>query len=590
MTAAATAASGVLLTAERVHLLASQTSGAVLVVLIGSCLIVAVLLLAGIPRLEALAWIAVFVGTNAYRVAVSRRVLAGAVPRNEAMLRRYLAFAIVNGVWAGGLPALFFSRLPDEASFALTALVLLAAAGSAATYGSYPRGQQAYLLLAMPPLIVAWGLHGGPQSWLIVVTLSLYTALMLRFGRQLGSVFERSVTIRYEREQVVQQLQQEKLETDRARREAEDANLAKSRFLANASHDLRQPAHALNLYSALLLNEARTDRDRHIALNVAESSRALRELLDSLLEVSELDAGAIAVSPRAVALGPLLREIEHEARALVAGRPIRIDVDSPPLVMETDPVQLKRILRNLVHNAVKFTEQGQVRLRAETGRGWLELVVEDSGPGIAPQHHALVFEEFYQVGNSERNRARGLGLGLSIVRRIAALLGGEVGLRSEPGRGAAFTLRLPYIQREAGELPPELGDPDDALDLGGLRVLVIDDDPMVRESMRLTLEGWHARVELADGLVRAREQPGARSGWALCLCDLRLRGGEDGVETASALRRDQPGLPVILVTGDTEAPRIGQAAGSGFALLHKPVPPRLLADRIRAVLQAAVAP
>lgn len=571
---------------ERVRLLARQASGGVVAVAIGGSLIAAVLLQAGIPAIEVLLWTLVFLLVGAYRLGYSRRLMATPAALGTQPLRHFLFFAVANGLWAGALPAVFFGRLPDEANFALTVMVVLSATGTAGTYGCYPAGLLSYLLLSVPPLIVWWAGHGGPQSWLIAVTLLLYTAVMARFARELAQVFERSVTIRFEREQLIQQLQQEKLETERARRQAEDANLAKSRFLANASHDLRQPAHTLGLYTAVLQRTAETEQHRHIARNIAEASRVLGELLDNLLDVSRLDAGAVDVRAQMVDLEPVLHELLRETRQLASHKPIDIELDAASLATYTDPVLLQRALRNLLHNAVKFTDRGRIVLRARAVHGELQLQVEDSGLGIAPEHQMLVFEEFYQVGNPERDRVKGLGLGLSIVARLIRLLGGEITLSSTPGRGSIFTLRLPHAEPGVASAAAPTETPNDP-DLRGHRVLVVDDDAMVRNGMRDTLAGWGAEVDVADGLQQAlalRDAPGAPR-WVLCLCDLRLRAGENGIHTATALQQRQPGLPVLLITGDTAAERIAEAAGSGLPLLHKPLPAARLAELVHRSLQ-----
>jgi signal transduction histidine kinase/CheY-like chemotaxis protein len=566
---------------ERVLLLARQSVGAVAAVLMGS-LLIALVLAQSATWLTIAAWIGAFMLPNAWRVAYSRRLLRGDRPADERALLHYLGVAAYNGAWTGALPLAFFGSLPQDARVALTVVTLLAATAGAATFASYGRAYLVYLLLAMPPLLYEWAIWGGGRAWIVPVTLLVFVAIMVRLSRHLGELFERSVVIRFEREEVVRQLQREKLETERARRQAEEASLAKSRFLANASHDLRQPAHALGLFTTVLEQTAQTPQHLAIARNISAASRVLGELLDNLLDISRLDAGAVPVCPQPVRLTELLRQLHAEAAQMARGTEVDVRFEADDIVVLIDPVLTERALRNLLVNAVKFTSSGSIRLKGRAVDGRLLLTVEDTGCGIAPDQQSLVFEEFYQIGNTERDHRRGLGLGLSIVTRLAALMGGEVELASTPGRGSRFTLKLPLRLAPVHESAAALKEAQ-RIDLRGTRVLVVDDESLVREGMRDLLASWGADVDAADGLVAARRCAADRQGrsWDLCLCDLRLRDGEDGVETARQLRADHPAMPIVLVTGDTAPQRIEEATASGLPLLHKPVAAGELAKVIR---------
>lgn len=566
---------------ERVRLLAEQSVGAATSVIAGVVLM-GVVLAPDVPLPKVAAWIAAYVFVGAWRIAFSRRWLHGTQEATQVALNRFVAFALLNGVLTGALPLLFFHALAPDARMALTVVTLLAASGGTVTFASHPIGYVGYMLLAMPPLIYEWAVNGGERAWIVAATLVVFSVLMVRMSRHLGEVFERSVVIRFEREQVVEQLRREKLETERARQKAEEASRAKSRFLANASHDLRQPAHALGLFTAVLEQSAQTQQHRTIARNIAAASRVLGELLDNLLDMSRLDAGTVPVAPQPVALRAMVERLCEEAARLAADRPIAVSAEAPDLVVMLDPVLTERAVRNLLDNALKFTSHGAVRLVAETRGEWLALTVEDSGCGIAAEQQALVFEEFYQIGNPERDHRRGLGLGLSIVTRLAGLMGGSVKLESRTGEGARFTLLLP-LQRVAADSLPALPPPAEAPDLSGWRVLVIDDEVIVRAGMHELLVTWGAEVDEAEGLAGARdiEAIGGQPDWRFCLCDLRLRDGEDGLDTARQLRAEHPAMPIVLVTGDTAPQRIEQASDSGFVLLHKPVTPAHLAQAIR---------
>jgi signal transduction histidine kinase/ActR/RegA family two-component response regulator len=571
---------------ERVRLLAEQSAGAAASTLVGAVLIGVVLASESSPWLVSI-WIAAYLGPALLRTAFSRRILRDELPADAAALRRYLGFALFNGAWTGALPLAFFAELSPEARTALTVVSLLALTAGAATFASYRAGYLCVLGLAMPPLIIYWAQLGGTHTWIVVVTLAVFGAVMVKLSRHLSEVFERSVEIRFERERVVAQLRREKAQTELAREQAEEASRSKSRFLASASHDLRQPVHALGLFSSVLGASADTPQLRTLATHIASVSDILKKLLDNLLDISRLDAGVVSVSVQPVSLSALVESLAAETSSVVAGRPIEIVANADNLWAVLDPVHIERCLRNLLDNACKFTSQGRIALSARREGGQLVLRVADSGIGIAPDQLALVFEEFYQIGNKAREQARGLGLGLSIVARLAGLMHGEVRVESVPGEGSTFTLRIPFVAAER-RLPRSQDPRRLAVDLHGSRVLIIDDDALVRTSMRELLTAWGAAVDEADGWaqVRALGLQGEAPAWDLCLCDLRLRDGEDGLQTAGQLRAAHADLPVLLITGDTAPSRIEQAARSGLPLLHKPVGPAELARAIRAATGA----
>jgi signal transduction histidine kinase/CheY-like chemotaxis protein len=572
------------LLAERVRMLAELSGGAVVSTLVGA-LLIGLVLAVDVGPLRVSAWIAAYIAVALWRMRFSAAIVAGRRAADARALRGYMGFALFNGLWTGALPIVFFSALGVETRVALTVVTLLALTAGAVTFASYRGSYLMVLALALPPLVYEWAVLGSERAWLVVTTLVVFGLLMVRTSKHLADVFVHSVRIRFEREAVVRQLEHEKRLTEIERQKAEEANRAKSRFLANASHDLRQPAHALGLFTGVLEDTAQTQQHRDLARHIASASRVLGALLDNLLDISRLDAGIVAVAPRPLALKALLERLRADTQRIAGLRPIAVTADSDDTVALLDPVLVERALRNLLDNALKFTTTGQIALSAHARGDWVELQVRDTGCGIAPDQHRLVFEEFYQIGNAERDHRKGLGLGLSIVARLVELMQGSVSVESVPGGGATFTLRLPLRNADAGEAPAP---PPQRLTLAGQRVLVIDDEAMVRTGMRELLSSWGAEVDEADGLAAALSLlDGRASGWHVCLCDLRLRDGENGIRTAAALRERQPGLPVILISGDTAPHRIEEAMRSGLRLLHKPVAPAQLATALTDVLRPA---
>lgn len=373
--------------------------------------------------------------------------------------------------------------------------------------------------------------------------------------------------------------------------ELEYANAAKTRFLAAASHDLRQPVQALAMYMAALQREPSATRRAELMLRMDQSLQALGSMFDVLLDVSRLDAGLVPVQPAALRLDELLGRLvdEYTLPARERGLALRLrlprDVVSP--ITLSDAVLLESCLRNLLSNAIKYTERGGVvlRLRAVPALRRWRIELRDTGIGIEPALQALVFQEFFQVDNDERDRSKGLGLGLAIVKRTAALLQHPVGLRSRPGRGSCFCIDLPRIEatREA--------DMPDASSFPAVRcsLIVIDDDAAVRDSLAALLQRWgHQVVEGADAaeVLLVWHRLGCPPVGA-AIVDLRLRAGRTGLDAIADLRtRLGADLPALVITGDMAAGRLRLLADAGQAWLPKPLMPL----RLRSWLQALPPP
>jgi len=359
------------------------------------------------------------------------------------------------------------------------------------------------------------------------------------------------------------------------------ANQAKTRFLAAASHDLRQPMHALALTVGELREVARSPALAALARRIDRSVDALEDLLDALLDVSKLDAGAIQPERRAFPLRPLLERLADEFAPAAEAKGLRYRAARTSLWTESDPTLLGRCLLNLVANAVRYTREGGVVVGCRRRGAEAEIVVADSGVGIAAADRARIFEEFYQAGGAQRDRAQGLGLGLAIVERVARLLGHAVTVTSQPGRGSVFAVRVPIVPPR-----PEAAAPAATAagsELAGLRVLVVDDEPDVRAALGGLLERWGCAIAIAAGGEEALAAVGESPD--LVLCDLRLGEDESGFDVLDRLKaRWGAGLLGILVTADAAPDRIAEARARGYPLLHKPVRPA----KLRALVEQLV--
>ena len=358
--------------------------------------------------------------------------------------------------------------------------------------------------------------------------------------------------------------------------EAEQAALSRARFLAAASHDLRQPLHAMGLFIDGLLPSA-TPAQKPAVQRLQESTAFMGVLLDDLLEISRLDAQVLTPTITDVSLEAVFDQLDAQHAPQVADGSLRLLWRDRGLAVRTDPALLLRIVGNLVANAVRHAPpDGTVLVLARrVADGGVRIEVRDNGVGIAPIHQARIFEEFYQVANTERDRRQGFGLGLAICARIAALLGTRITLRSALQQGSTFGLQLPGADPAAVAAPaPESAAP---VGLAHLHCLVVDDDPVILESSRALLEQWGCRVACAATRAEAVARlgaPGER--FDVVLCDLQLAGDEDGMTVVDAAHKLQPEALTVLVSGATGPEVLQRLRQRGVMLLTKPVAPAKL--------------
>jgi len=361
---------------------------------------------------------------------------------------------------------------------------------------------------------------------------------------------------------------------------ANQANQAKSRFLASASHDLRQPVQSLMLFVALLETFGLEERPRTVVHNLSSAVQALKGLLDGLLDISRLDAGIIEPHPTDFELRTLLSSLSEEYSLTTARKSLTLAVASPELWLRSDPALLERILRNLLDNAIKYTDRGGIAVNCRTEDGRARIELRDSGIGIPEDQQEQVFDEFHQLNNPERDRSKGLGLGLAIVKRLTGLLGITLEMSSTPGKGTCFVLWLPL-----GEAPlPQARIEPQSASKGGL-VLVIEDDEAVLEGLVMLLEHWGWRVASGTDAqqVLSRLRPGDHPN--LAISDYRLRNDTTGIQALDQLHKALgQDFPAILLTGDTAPERMTEALQSGLLMLHKPVTSEGLQRALRIVM------
>jgi len=370
---------------------------------------------------------------------------------------------------------------------------------------------------------------------------------------------------------------------------AERATQAKSHFLAAASHDLRQPLHALGLFVSALAQSEAARREPVLVGHVRSATDTLQNLLDAILDVSRLDSGNVVPRLSTFALGPVFERIRRDLSLVAEHKGLALRVRPTAHFLHSDPEMVQRIVLNLVGNALRYTHSGGVLVAARRRGGVLQVEVWDTGSGIPEAARDAIFEEYIQLDNPERDRAKGLGLGLAICRRLAGVLDAPIGLRSRPGRGSVFWIRLPL----AAAAPAARGDAlteagDEQSRIAGM-VIVVDGDPLVRASMESAIHSWGAGVVLATSCEEAIEQCRARGVVpAMAICSLRLPGAQNGIDVAAQLRARFPEIGILLVGADVSEPNLAAARAAGFSLLKQPVAPGRLRAALRMLLPEEV--
>jgi signal transduction histidine kinase len=355
--------------------------------------------------------------------------------------------------------------------------------------------------------------------------------------------------------------------------------LAKSHssFLAAASHDLRQPLQALNLFLSALEQEESSPRSNALLQQLHMSSDALNELLNQILDVSKLDSNALQTEEKAFSLSPLIQRLSTTLEVCAKQKGIEFHIESGEFWIKSDAALVERLLANLLDNAVNYTHEGSVLLKTfKDTDGMINICIEDSGIGMSEEQQLYIFEEFYQVNNQARNSKKGVGLGLSIVKRICNLLDIPLGMQSQLGGGTTFTLILPAaepveqtLQNESIHIP---------CDLNGRCVLIVEDNDDVRFALQNQLELWGVRILSASSLEGALSCINNNIQPELILSDYRLADNQTGLEVIESVKKylSSPELPSIVLSGDTSPERLDEIQTKGHTLLHKPVKTALL--------------
>jgi two-component system, sensor histidine kinase len=549
--------------------------------------VVSVLFWALTPPAVMAAWMAAFALMLLVRAWITLR-FRRAVVRTHAEWARWLLIAntgtlVAASLW-GATGFIFYTHAVGIQQTALIVLIYTYCVVAIPVLSIQPRLYLTFAGLAFLPMTARIFSGADTYSYQLGGVLLLILAMTTLVARNYRQTLQRVIELKLRSDGLLVQLRSEKLAADVARRQAEVANRAKTQFFAAASHDLRQPLHAMGLFAEALRQKAHDEEVSHLVNSINSSVDALEGLFSELLDITRIDTGGVEVHNRHFEVADILRKLRlhFEPTAFEKGLSLRLRGGSR--VVHADPLLVERILRNLVSNAIRYTNDGTVLVGARRRGDKVLLQVYDTGVGIRPEERGRIFEEFYQVPNTdmvEPHQRKGLGLGLAIVKRLADLMDAPLKVNSQPGSGTVFTLELPAGKAPRVEQVTVPGKGPLGLTLDGKLIVVVEDEPVVRSGLEVLLKGWGASIASFDSVGRARQ-------WAevtdpelvkpdLLIVDYRLENGLNGVDAIRSLRaRFGAGVPAIIVTGSTMSGHEREAQEGDFHLLIKPVVPNKL--------------
>jgi signal transduction histidine kinase/CheY-like chemotaxis protein len=499
-----------------------------------------------------IAWFFAMLVESLVRLRVARAFgrATDTVTRVNAWSWRWVALSAVAGSLWGLAGVLFFAPNAPSQQLVLVAVILGVAFGSLTLYATHRPALFFFLPLALLPLIGRMLSEQDPAYYTASIVMLAVFGFTMFFGRNFGETMSESVKNNYENEVLVEQLVSEKRVADDARRAAENATRSKTQFFAAASHDLRQPLQAIGIYVSLLKKRVQGPAEP-LVKNLSSAVDALSKLVEELLEISRLDSGSIQPRHQQVLLDDLFNTLEQEFMPQAAGKGLELRVRRSGFAIDSDPMLLMRVLRNLVANALKYTSKGGVLLGARARGGLISIEVWDTGPGIKQQELDRVFEEFYR-GESGKTEGGGFGLGLSIVKRICSLLGHPLIVTTRPGSGTVFrveaTLSSSPVRRmlSTGEASEQ-----QIRALNGLTIVVLEDNEEILNSLTRLLRSWGADILSSTSFNASLvKKLGLRNKIDLVIADQNLGNSAiTGVEAAFRIRSivGFP-VPVIMLT------------------------------------------
>lgn len=438
--------------------------------------------------------------------------------------------------------------------------------------GAYwPRYYFFYTFVLLSSFFIFALIGSGKPSYFLAFAIFCYAAFLLQIVITFNERSAENIVLKFRNESLAKSFEKQRLH-------AEKLAASRRNLLAATSHDLRQPLQAMNLFLSVLNNRSKTPENKHIFNQLEESAKGMGELLNKVLDISKLDSETVTVLLEPVAMQSLLDKVNTNFRLRAENKGLKLNVPSSELWIKADSVLTERLLSNLLSNSIRYTKKGKIDIQViEKTENSIELVISDTGIGINSEQQKYVFEEFYQVNNTERDRKKGLGLGLSIVKRLCDLMNIPLTMESEERVGTIFTLKFPKCSPVESYLSTMQKKP---WSLANICIAVIDDDESVLMATKALLEQWGASIiaaESADSIIQQQENSASNS-INLIISDYRLRNQVTGIDAIEAIRKYQstPELPALLISGDTDPAILRYVANSGYTMIHKPIKPAQL--------------
>jgi signal transduction histidine kinase len=541
------------------------------------------------PAAVLLPWIGAFAVMCVVRSFVIR-AFRRATPSSRAdwlrwRLRSNVGTVVAASLWGAAGWIFYGLGTEQQQTTGLIVIIYTFTVAGIPVLSTQPKLYLTYASLCLLPLVVRIALGRDVHSYQLAGELILIISLTAVLANSYRQALQRAIDLKLQADELAARLRVETLAAEAARRDAEIANRAKTQFFTAASHDLRQPLHAMGLFAEALRQRVHEPEVAQLVNSINESVDALEGLFSELLDITRIDSGVIEVHPQHFEVGDILRKLRLHFEPSAFEKGLSLRLRGAGKVVFADPLLVERVLRNLVSNAIRYTNDGSVLVGCRQRGDRVRVQVWDTGLGIGEAEQTRIFDEFYQVPNTPKvspDQRKGLGLGLAIVKRLADLMGAPLTMRSAPGRGTVFTLELP-----AGRAPrPSAllavpGKGPVGITLAGRRIVVVEDEPAVRAGLEVLLLGWGAQIDAFDSVAAARAWA-ERSDPALVkpdlfIVDYRLEDGLNGVDAIKALRRRfGDAIPAILVTGSTMTGHDKEAHDHNFHLLIKPVVPNKL--------------
>ena len=468
----------------------------------------------------------------------------------------------------------------DNLEYQLFILIVLAAmgVGSTSSLYIYLPAFFAFFPILMLPIGIKLIYIGGTIQLSLGVMIIIYVIAISSFNININRTLKESLRLRFENTDLVEKLREQK-------NEADNANMAKSKFLAAASHDLRQPLYALNLFTSILEGLVKSPEVLRVVAQIKTSGESMKSMFNTLLNISQLDAGVMNPEKTNFLLQPLFENLANDFDLLAKNKNLLIHWPSCAFAVRSDRELIEQILRNFISNAIRYTDKGSITISCVDKNEQLIVNVTDTGIGISEENKKAIFEEYKQIGNPERDKKKGLGLGLAIVQRTADLLEHNITVESQVNQGSTFSISIEQANIADCEVKQNLVEHDNPESSGDTLIVVVDDDAAVLEGTQILFQSWGCTVIAATDkeqvhvlLKQSNQKPDG------IIADYRLRNDETGVAVIQSIHAAfHDKIPALIVTGDIEVDRLKDVDRSGIQMLPKPVSPLKLRTFLRHV-------